>query len=1007
MDSPPKRITRARAAAKSGDSGVKIITAAAKAKLIGATPIHTSSGTKRKTRSDDTDDEDESSKRASNIKRHRGRVGIDADDTEVKAAPRRLPRRLASEPKTTAPTKKTAPAQRTTTRTRSSTVTRTTAAAAAKTVPPKKAVKFDALDKENIEPSKKVKENDAIGLRARGPKKATETKKKTTADSTKSAETDKVKPLSPKKVTQMPMSRDGEEAKDMPSSIPVAKSPARGHPAGISKKSEQDNAERDVDSTITINAAILDNHELTSGLGSPARRPIASPTRENTLRSPAKKIGGISFPPSSMKPFSKSATDSSGENTLAFKSSLWQTPAKRPPSPIKGMNLTTIQTKNGAQHTAKLSMFQSPAKKGMPGLKPLTSNQLCDTPAMKPMMVDSRRPSEKLIEEDESDVSTEDLANIIRTAPIGMPKFTSQPSCVVPRDIDPTFEEEAEPVEEDDSIELIDTSGLVDDEVVVDKPTLVDPQTPEQRTQFTFTPSAQSTTFESNLASTSNTKPRFNRRETLGLGSFGNDLTNFDATNPLKVEATPAAPRLQWPQSAAKGASPMKTTFFDDEMNVREDEDEVQAAEDNAVLEPEFDEIAMTAEDVALTREADRLSFGGGDIHGAASSFDDNASEASQEYGNENDIPVDPAMLPPVTPGRTVSTIYADTTTKVPLKDADTSTPGFKGKRSFSASSIPSNGTGSLPKSATVISYSPTKESNDMWSTAGTPAQTPRKEITSSLLRGAVVFVDVHTSEGADASGIFVDLLQQMGAKCVKTWNWNPNDSSSSRIGITHVVFKDGGKKTMERIRKAKGVVQCVGVSWVLDCERENEWLDEGPYLVDSSFVPRGGARRRKSMEPQALANLNGSVVKTPSKASSKDNATTTPYNRRQSAIWVHTPSDQGDVEDAEGDEDDVEWSKFILTPAPKTPAPAAVSKYASEIPMTPSFADDSEQLSPSKVETLLRTCPSTTLPIRTVGEGMLSPEKDEQVRLRLMAARRKSLQFAPKIGSPLARTWQ
>lgn len=173
--------------------------------------------------------------------------------------------------------------------------------------------------------------------------------------------------------------------------------------------------------------------------------------------------------------------------------------------------------------------------------------------------------------------------------------------------------------------------------------------------------------------------------------------------------------------------------------------------------------------------------------------------------------------------------------------------------------------------------------------------------------------------------------------------------------------------------------------------------------------MPRGGARRRKSMEPQALANLNGSVVKTPSKAG-KDNGTTTPYNRRQSAIWVHTPSDQGDAEDAAGDDDDdVEWSKFILTPAPKTPAPAAVSKYASEIPMTPSFADgdDSEQMSPSKVEMLLRTCPSTTLPIRSMGEGLLSPEKDEQVRLRLMAARRKSLQFAPKIGSPLARTWQ
>ncbi|KAG8416102.1 hypothetical protein J3459_013803 [Metarhizium acridum] len=62
-----------------------------------------------------------------------------------------------------------------------------------------------------------------------------------------------------------------------------------------------------------------------------------------------------------------------------------------------------------------------------------------------------------------------------------------------------------------------------------------------------------------------------------------------------------------------------------------------------------------------------------------------------------------------------------------------------------------------------------------------------------------------------------------MGAKCVKTWNWNPSGSltsegaSSSKVGITHVVFKDGGKRTMEKVRESNGVVHCVGVSWVLE----------------------------------------------------------------------------------------------------------------------------------------------------------------------------------------------
>ena len=103
-----------------------------------------------------------------------------------------------------------------------------------------------------------------------------------------------------------------------------------------------------------------------------------------------------------------------------------------------------------------------------------------------------------------------------------------------------------------------------------------------------------------------------------------------------------------------------------------------------------------------------------------------------------------------------------------------------------------------------------------------------------------MVYVDVHTTEGADASGIFVDLLTQMGARCVRHWNWNPRASSSlprdaafdydaaieeareastpgGKIGITHVVFKDGGKRTLEKVRDSKGVVLCVGVGWVLE----------------------------------------------------------------------------------------------------------------------------------------------------------------------------------------------
>ncbi|KAK5064335.1 hypothetical protein LTR84_000168 [Exophiala bonariae] len=153
------------------------------------------------------------------------------------------------------------------------------------------------------------------------------------------------------------------------------------------------------------------------------------------------------------------------------------------------------------------------------------------------------------------------------------------------------------------------------------------------------------------------------------------------------------------------------------------------------------------------------------------------------------------------------------------------------------------------------------------------PSRTPLKAVSDGVLTGAVVHVDVHTSEGADASGIYVELLTSMGARCVRDWRWNPRasvaqtsngenspiaETPGTSIGMTHVIYKDGGKRTLEKVRAAKGQVLCVGVGWVLDCEREGKWLDEASYEVDSTILPRGGSRRRKSMEPRMLINANG-----------------------------------------------------------------------------------------------------------------------------------------------------
>jgi hypothetical protein len=285
------------------------------------------------------------------------------------------------------------------------------------------------------------------------------------------------------------------------------------------------------------------------------------------------------------------------------------------------------------------------------------------------------------------------------------------------------------------------------------------------------------------------------------------------------------------------------------------EEDASTDLEDNN--SPILEDVPFTEEDMALAAEAQEMSLmERGQEESGTQGQDDTLSEASQEYGDENAMPIDPALLgghvarasavPPVTPQRTLHREF-HTVAKVPLKPADETTPRPRIQtRSHSASKLAAKRpTEQLTRNATVISYSPSKgaetdsceeqpearagsmppetpQKSDIWSTIGTPARTPRRDLNPALLRGAVVFVDVHTSEGADASGIFVELLTQMGARCVKTWSWNPNSHSSeqggdSRVGITHVVYKDGGKRTLEKVRESGGLVQCVGVSWVLE----------------------------------------------------------------------------------------------------------------------------------------------------------------------------------------------
>ena len=261
-------------------------------------------------------------------------------------------------------------------------------------------------------------------------------------------------------------------------------------------------------------------------------------------------------------------------------------------------------------------------------------------------------------------------------------------------------------------------------------------------------------------------------------------------------------------------------------------------------------------------------------------------SQASEEYGDENALPINPELLGEqlevqehtltctpakvFTPAKPISQYPREihTVSKVPLRASAEDLPlkvNRQRSRSFGGPLAivkdprgPNVGHGEsgmmeaekLASSDNMHSSSdqpitpilkatpvPQTPSSGMKLDAETPGRTVRKGVVPDVLKGAVVHVDVHTTEGADASGIFVDLLTQMGARCLKKWSWNPrttigtwDDKTSSsdenewisspsvnKVGITHVVYKDGGKRTLEKVRSSNGVVQCVGVGWVLE----------------------------------------------------------------------------------------------------------------------------------------------------------------------------------------------
>ena len=148
-------------------------------------------------------------------------------------------------------------------------------------------------------------------------------------------------------------------------------------------------------------------------------------------------------------------------------------------------------------------------------------------------------------------------------------------------------------------------------------------------------------------------------------------------------------------------------------------------------------------------------------------------------------------------------------------------------------------------------------------------------------------------------------------------------------------------------------------------------------------------------MEPKAIANMNGTLVPGAKQPAS---APSTPLPRRASSVWMRTPSDKGD------EDEDGHW-EHVLTPVPFTPAPEAIQRFVQGITDTPSEGEENRSsTSEDGRKLVMMTCPPKKSEVR--GQ-VFSGERDRSVMERLMAARRKSMQFAPKVGSPLAKAWK
>ena len=747
----------------------------------------------------------------------------------------------------------------------------TTVAAATKSSISKKKVQVqDEDDKENVPIEATGPKKSAIkptGMRAKpvrkpaAPRATTRGKK---ALEQASVESEKAKsdtlPLSPKKINQVTKTPSSSEDELSGAKTPI-KTPAKSPAKVLASPSRV---------TTSVSKLTLGNNTVppspwkqTSVLGSPARRAPQSPFKDSMKASPKKLNLGENVARPAL---------SNSQAGSPVKTSLLQV------SPRKG-NLpdNTIHSMLPPAHAPlKASLLQSPARRPMNSpfrvVAPASGNKsskapvsLQASPRKVPLFSSSSAVS--------SPLHTAEIPSHVAKA-----HETPDDEREIPQDEGEhgqevfEIEQAASPLASNFTVEQIQQSDNIEDGMELQGPgeSLQGPSTVSTMPVPLFASMArrrislESQLSEDELASpdkkyapTPLRKPEFSflSNHTPTIASEGASLTPLADQFGNWAASSPDETRPSRQQRGIFSLAGSSMLVEDGRMNIN-------ACEEPAVKSSFFEDEMAIIDVGARTSTPERIAPSD-DAVALQTSMD---SQSSQEYGDENAIPTEAEMLraeqeandPTLTctpakvftPARQVTQqpreIY--TVSKVPLRpSADGSPVKLPRQRSKSLGealrvladdAVGPEATLKQPATPTLTATDlPQTPSSGMKLDVETPGRTGRKSATSSVLKGAIVHVDVHTTEGADASGIFIDLLTQMGARCVKQWNWSPRlsmgdslDSAASpqgtslsgmsstcKIGITHVVYKDGGKRTLEKVRLSDGVVMCVGVGWVLE----------------------------------------------------------------------------------------------------------------------------------------------------------------------------------------------